>query len=70
MSLPHTSWQLVCPQTVWVQFHPSSLVQMLLQPSPEATLPSSQASLPASFPSPQAVAAHVSGAVNEAPLQE
>jgi hypothetical protein len=67
---PHTSTQLVCPQSAVVQFQPDSVPQVLLQPSPLAALPSSQDSSPAIFPSPQAVAAHVSGVVNEPPLQE
>ena len=66
---PQIAVQLVCSQVVLVQSHPASLVQVLLQPSPSAVLPSSQASSPASFASPQAVALHVSGEVNEPPLQ-
>jgi len=67
---PVPSLQLVCPHSTLVHAHPVSSAQLLLQPSPLTALPSSQASSPASFPSPQAVAVHVSGVVNEPQLQE
>jgi len=70
MPSPHTSLQLfVCPQSVLLQAHPASFVQLLLQPSLLIVLPSSQPSSPASMPSPQS-AVHTSGVVGEPPLQE
>ena len=51
----HTSIQLVCPQSVWMQSHPVSCEQPVLQPSPFRVLLSSHTSLPASLPSPHSV---------------
>mmetsp|Transcript_88237 Transcript_88237/g.129004 ORF Transcript_88237/g.129004 Transcript_88237/m.129004 type:complete len:271 (-) Transcript_88237:70-882(-) len=54
MLLPHTSMQVVCPQTTLLQTHPSSSAQFL-HPSPSMVLPSSQSSFPATIESPQVV---------------